>query len=622
MSYAEQEWRDAPDTTTPLSAARLAHMERGIKDAYLTAAAAFGGQATQDAAIAARALKSRLTINVLDYGAAPTGGGDGTAAIAAAIAALPTTGNTRGGTIFFPKGRYLHTGLDVSQTYGITFQGEGSGNGSYNASQLQYTAAGARGIDARSSNGFTLRNMDVRYSNTDFTGPLIDFAHKPPSVSDAAFMKFQGCRVGSAVQEGSAAMGCQVLVSLANAIFGRFEDTWFQGAQRGIRGLDPVAPGYSNAMQFANCTFDHLPVYCIGNPGQAWHLDGCNMEGISVLAGAASYTFVGFDAGIANTVINFVMDGGCWIGDVGFHASKALFDAPAGVAFNGLNIEGNFITSFQGSNPGIRILGLVRGGRIVGNEIAASPQIDISTNVKRGLRIENNRMAGGQNTTTTAAIADGATTIPVVSTANFADRGLLYLSATDDIFAYTGKTATSFTGVTGAKAAASGANITNGVMEIRGQNLGHHGLVIDGNIDVAGSNLKAPAKRMFSGHLLTQRESYRAPTITVGPNIGSGATASLDAGSNDTAGRIVIVTGTGPTAGAQRLCTVTFGEPYVTEGGVVQAYPHVLLTIRRSDTLPPPDLYSPNGSLTAFEIWAAATVAVSTVFVIDYFVIQ
>ncbi len=47
MPYAPQTWLDSPDTTTPLSAARLTHMETGIEDADTRLTAVEGVNATQ-----------------------------------------------------------------------------------------------------------------------------------------------------------------------------------------------------------------------------------------------------------------------------------------------------------------------------------------------------------------------------------------------------------------------------------------------------------------------------------------------------------------------------------------------------------------------------------------------
>lgn len=53
MTYAQQTWADAPAVTTPISAARLAHMETGIDGADQAAADAAADIVTIEADIAA-----------------------------------------------------------------------------------------------------------------------------------------------------------------------------------------------------------------------------------------------------------------------------------------------------------------------------------------------------------------------------------------------------------------------------------------------------------------------------------------------------------------------------------------------------------------------------------------
>jgi hypothetical protein len=42
MTYTKQTWADSPATTTPISAARLGHVEDGIEAAHVAAAAVAG----------------------------------------------------------------------------------------------------------------------------------------------------------------------------------------------------------------------------------------------------------------------------------------------------------------------------------------------------------------------------------------------------------------------------------------------------------------------------------------------------------------------------------------------------------------------------------------------------
>lgn len=107
MTYTpfHADWKDYPDTTTPITAAALEYIEAGI----VTAASGGGGS-------------SWPVINVKDYGAT----GDGTTDDSAAIqAAIDDVGPTYGRTIYIPKGvYYLGTGL-VATNAQIQFVGQG-----------------------------------------------------------------------------------------------------------------------------------------------------------------------------------------------------------------------------------------------------------------------------------------------------------------------------------------------------------------------------------------------------------------------------------------------------------------------------------------------------------------
>jgi len=95
-----------------------------------------GGTGATDAATARTNLnvvaRGDLVLNVKDYGAKGDGTTDDTAAIQAAIDSLKNTSISatahRGGTVYFPPGRYKITStLTITQTGGITLRGAGYG---------------------------------------------------------------------------------------------------------------------------------------------------------------------------------------------------------------------------------------------------------------------------------------------------------------------------------------------------------------------------------------------------------------------------------------------------------------------------------------------------------------
>jgi hypothetical protein len=554
--------------------------------------------------------------------------GDGTDAAAEAtrlqalIDALPQTGGQRGGTLYVPARTKiaLATAPNFASKSNVVVQGDGSGSGIYNASQLDYTGAGARAFDARSSNKLVFRGMDLRISNASFTGKIVD-GDKLDTGADTAFLTLEHCRVGAAIQElGSATpMSAQCCVSLNNAIFFRSRDTYYQGAQRGIRGADPAAPGYSNGHLIIGGVFDHLPIYAIGNMDQGCDVIGVGFEGIEVgPAGSALYTIFGDDSGIARTWHGVGLEGG-WVGDIGFHATKALIDLPATVTTRGLYIGGGiFLTSYGGINCAVRLKGPVYGLDVGGCTIAGMPHFDFGTAVHVGGKVSGCTFAaGGVPTTTTAAVEAGATTVPVVSTAAFASAGRAYGSANSATFDYTGKTATSFTGVTNLKLPiASGAGISQGGLTVLGWHNGHRGLTFEDNNDGVGSG-PARSKVMRAGHQIAQRTPGEIPTIAVQAAAGSGATASLSAASNDICGRITLTTGTSATANGLHAI-VTFGDAFNNEGGAATA-PVVILQGRDATTA---QWNSAVGTaMGSFRIDGVG-LASSTTYTIDYYVIQ
>jgi len=581
-------------------------------------------QAELDALTSTYARKAVQSVNVKDYGATGDGVTDDTAAIQAAMATLAQSGAVRGGTVVFPKGRYkFSSALDFSHPgFGVTLEGEGSGHSSYNSTQLAYTGAGARAIDARSSNGFTLRNLDVRYTNPLFVGVLVDFGHKAPLNNDSGFGKVENCRLGAAVYEGSGLTSCAAVIGLENAIFFTAVDSVLQGAQRGIRGINPTTLGYSNGHRIEGCEFNNLPVYGVGNLGQGCVIDGCRFEGtIAIDAANALYTALGADAGVSGPA-SLDMHG-CWIGDIGFHDSKAIIDFGAGQGLAGATIHGNLISAYTGGNCGIRMRGSNRAVSIRANQVQAMPHIDFGTSGQFGVTVEDNDFGGGDSAaSTTAPVLAGAVTVPVVSTAGRAPSGYAVgLALPQVIFRYTGKTATSFTGVTGlTRNLANGEVIGDGVATIFGQDgIGHAGLTVRNNCDSYGSG-HVFDKMVFAGHLLTRRPALDKPTVALFAAMGATATATLTDSSNDTSGRIVLVTGTVAGPDEYPAVTVTFGRPYDVEADA-QEYPRVMLTLRRSDSTPPPRIYSPGGDLASLRVQGVGFVS-NTVYIFDYFVVQ
>lgn len=94
MAYSKQTWADLPDTSTPITAARLAHIEDGIFNAAATADSA-GGTAGVTA-VAGRTGSVTLTILDIANGAAAS-------AIPYAITAASVAAGVSAGTLYVLK---------------------------------------------------------------------------------------------------------------------------------------------------------------------------------------------------------------------------------------------------------------------------------------------------------------------------------------------------------------------------------------------------------------------------------------------------------------------------------------------------------------------------------------
>lgn len=143
MPYSPTTWADAPATSSPINAVALNKIEQGIAAA--------------------------LTVfNVKDpaYGAIGDGVTDDTAAIQAAINAVPSAANSAGGVVYFPPGMYRITSTLTSTTKNLTLLGaEGAqGQWPHNAppNTVIFTPPG--------SGGFA---FNVASGSTVFGGPTI-----------------------------------------------------------------------------------------------------------------------------------------------------------------------------------------------------------------------------------------------------------------------------------------------------------------------------------------------------------------------------------------------------------------------------------------------------------------
>lgn len=322
--------------------------------------------------------------NIKSYGAHPSASASvNSAAINAVVTAtqVADADGNKGGIIFIPGGRFKHNGIIANETVNITFKGVGRA-GTLPVSELDYTGTGVRGIDARSSYGLTFDSIGVTYSNSGFTGTLIDYGHSV--LSDASWGKIIDSFVGFPVyMRASPVNTAAKLVDWQQAIFMTVKDSNFSCAQRGIVGM--TTPGYSNGHTIQNSTFDHLEIAAIMNMGQKCSISDCGFErtlggsGIPAL-GRAYYD----DRNNGSFTYNLTIED-CWMGD-GSGLPWVEVISP-GTGWTGCNIRGNFMANMS-TNACIKIHTMA-GGSIIGNCFSGNTPIDASNGLS-GVTITGN----------------------------------------------------------------------------------------------------------------------------------------------------------------------------------------------------------------------------------------
>ncbi len=232
-------------------------------------------------------------------------GGDDTAAIQAVIDSLPSNG----GTISFRSGVYSFLGsLNFDNTNGITIQGTGGigggggiGGTPVNSTVFVYNASGARFISARGSYGFRIRYLQIYYTNSAFTGNVVDLDESLQQITNQMLLD------NVALEAGGLSPRTATLLSLNNAVDGSFNNCKFAGANIGVKGKIDNAH-FSNAHMFSNCIFVYNATIHTKNAGQAWTFQNCTFENLADLS-AGAYTH---DATITGQGLTFI---GCWFGD-------------------------------------------------------------------------------------------------------------------------------------------------------------------------------------------------------------------------------------------------------------------------------------------------------------------
>lgn len=312
-------------------------------------------------------------LNILRYGADPTGVLACDSAIASAIAAC----GTAGGTIIFPKGTYLFTGnasvIDLTSKISITIKGEGSQtSGGAPAVRFNFSGTGTGVlISMNSAYGCSIRGIQIRHTSASFTGTYIKCSNT--ASSDPQYCGVYDCTFGDSAGTGT------IHLDLDNCINFTAERCSFTCGNPSVSGR--TASSYSNVIRFRDCQWFTNHVVPIQNPGESWLFQLCSFEPLTSTApGAVLCTSV-------TIPVNGITFEGCWFGDVSSTAGTWI-ELQGG----GLHFHGNVVTGNASGTTAIKLRQFV-GAKIAGNTFAVCLNaIDFATGTCYSTSFENNNL--------------------------------------------------------------------------------------------------------------------------------------------------------------------------------------------------------------------------------------
>jgi hypothetical protein len=335
-------------------------------------------------------------IDVRAHGALGNGISDDTAAIQAAINAVPAAG----GTVFFPAGFTFacYSSLNLDGRENIRLYGGRAGEDtSYgpgaNGPTLLYNGGGTKFISLRSAHGITFHGLSMRYAYGGFTGDFIHCDHMGPNTSDSMFLRFEHCSFSGFSND---ARWARSLIRLNRAIITTISNCWFGLAYVGILGVDPQPltdpdPGksnYSNVVEIDNCTFNYQNTSAIKNAGEAWLIQNCTFEPLFYVdqlpkLGCAYLQ----DPGMLPRGFSFI---GNWFGDATDGGTWISAQS------EGMHVAGNFI-AVGTSGTHLRLTD-ASGVHISGNTFWSGTAIALAGTSINGIAIMGNKFLGVSTT--------------------------------------------------------------------------------------------------------------------------------------------------------------------------------------------------------------------------------
>lgn len=320
-------------------------------------------------------------LNVKSYGAVGDGVTDDTAAIQAAIAALPQGGANKGGAVFFPPGQYAYSAaLNLDSKKNIVLEGAGA-NTDAAAAMLTWKGAAGSGsaISARASQGLVLRGLRLDYDSASYDGNLIRFG--AISGTGTTLAKIEDCWIGG--KSGLTSARCGLLADGANDVI--VTNTSFQNSNVGIIGWDG---NFSNVITVDGCLFNHMVAGAITNPQQAWTVRNTAFEPLT--SGKAGALIQDDTVGGLNSVGLVVA--GCWFGDT-FAANGEWMNIRA----TGAIIAGNYMDATGQAGTSHITLDRCEGVNISGNSFYGGVNAAKILTSCDGLQMGPNKYIGTTN---------------------------------------------------------------------------------------------------------------------------------------------------------------------------------------------------------------------------------
>lgn len=271
--------------------------------------------------------------NVRNYGATGNGTTDDTAAIQAALTAVPSTG----GTVYFPAGTYKFTSTLTCTKRNLIIRGDGGRSaGASVSTTLNFTGTGSgSAIDVQSIFGFGLFDLCIYYTSTSFTGSLIDLSI---TGSASSYWRIERCMIGGNTGGAGTAYG----INLNWSQDGQIVANHFVNSSYAIQGR--IASGDQvNGIVIKDNVFHTSETAHIHNVGQAWTISGNVFEALR--GGGAGAILQDSTSFVAESMI-FT---GNWLGDVTTSGGSQI-----SAKMQGCVIEANWV-GFNNGVTGITV---------------------------------------------------------------------------------------------------------------------------------------------------------------------------------------------------------------------------------------------------------------------------